>query len=120
MIRTAAVTAEDVGFPMAAQAARLLRQTEGRKDEEMALITSAPPSELKAQRWLRLNRAGWGIESGLHQRLELAEYLRWRTRKDDPQWQAELGRRLDRSLAGQGHSAEELQQLHDKLSSEGR
>jgi len=54
------------------------------------------------------------------QRLELAEYLRWRTRKDDPQWQAELGRRLDRSLAGQGHSAEELQHLHDKLSSEGR
>ncbi len=54
------------------------------------------------------------------QRLELAEYLRWHTRKDDPQWQAELGRRLDRSLAGQGHTAEELQQFHDELSSEGR
>jgi len=54
------------------------------------------------------------------ERLELAEYLRWQTRKDDPQWQAELGARLDRSLAGQGHSAEELQQLHDKLSGEGR
>ena len=54
------------------------------------------------------------------ERLDLAEYLRWRTRKDDPQWQAELGSRLDRSLAGQGHSDEELQQLHDRLSSEGR
>jgi hypothetical protein len=54
------------------------------------------------------------------ERLELVEYLRWQTRKDDPQWQAELGRRLDRSLAGQGHSAEDLQALHDKLSSEGR
>ncbi len=54
------------------------------------------------------------------ERLELAEYLRWRSRKDDPEWQAELGLRLDRSLSGHGHSAEELQQLHDKLSAEGR
>ena len=54
------------------------------------------------------------------QRLELAEYLRWRSRKDDPEWQAELGRRRDRSLAGYGHSPAELQQLHDKLSAEGR
>ncbi len=45
------------------------------------------------------------------ERLELAEYLRWRARKDDPEWQAELGRRLDRSLAGHGHVAEELNQL---------
>ena len=28
------------------------------------------------------------------QRLELAEYLRWRSRKDDPEWQAELARAL--------------------------
>lgn len=59
-------------------------------------------------------------ELNADQRLELAEYLRWRSRRDDPEWQAELGRRLDRSLSGQGHSAEELQQLHDKLSAEGR
>jgi hypothetical protein len=54
------------------------------------------------------------------ERLELAEYLRWSSRKDDPEWQAELGLRLDRSLSGHSHSAEELQQLHDKLSAEGR
>ena len=54
------------------------------------------------------------------ERLNLAEYLRWRIRKDDPQWLAELGRRLDRSLAGQGHAPEELQQLHNRLSSGGR
>ena len=54
------------------------------------------------------------------ERLELAEYLRWHSRKDDPEWQTELGRRLDRTLSGHGHSAEELQQLHDKLSAEGR
>jgi len=66
------VTAEDVGFPLAMQAARLLRQTTGRKDEEVALITSAPPRRLNAQSWLCLNRQGWGIESGLHQRLDVS------------------------------------------------
>jgi predicted transposase YbfD/YdcC len=66
------VTAEDVGFPLAMQAARLLRQTTGRQDEEVALITSAPPERLNAQSWLCLNRQGWGIESGLHQRLDVS------------------------------------------------
>jgi len=54
------------------------------------------------------------------ERLDLAEYLRWGIRKNDPQLQAELGRRLVRCLAGQSHSAEELQELQDRLSSEGR
>ena len=66
------MTAEDVGFPLAMQAARLLRQTTGRQDEEVALITSAPPERLNAQSWLCLNRQGWGIESGLHQRLDVS------------------------------------------------
>jgi hypothetical protein len=50
----------------------VLRQTQGRKDEEVALITSAPPPRLNAIRWLELNRQGWGIESGLHQRLDVS------------------------------------------------
>ncbi len=54
------------------------------------------------------------------ERLELAEYLRWRSRRDDPEWQAEIGKRLDRSLSGQSHSSEELIALHDRLSSEGK
>ena len=54
------------------------------------------------------------------ERLELAEYLRWRSRQDDPDWPAEIGRRLNRCLAGQGHSAEELLGLHDKLSADGQ
>ncbi len=72
MIRTAALTAEDVGFPFAAQAARLLRQTQGRQDEQVVLITSAPLKRLQAPQWLLLNRQGWGIESGLHQRLDIS------------------------------------------------
>jgi hypothetical protein len=52
------------------------------------------------------------------ERLELAEYLRWRAAKDDPEWQAEIGRRLDRCSSGQGHAAQELLQLHEKLSND--
>jgi hypothetical protein len=54
------------------------------------------------------------------ERLELAEYLRRRSRQDDPQWEAELGRRLDQCLAGKGHPGEELLTLHERLSAEGR
>jgi hypothetical protein len=71
-IRTESVSPEEVGFPFASQVARLVRQTEGRKDEEVSLVTSAPLSLLPARLWLTLNRAGWDIESGLHQRLDVS------------------------------------------------
>jgi hypothetical protein len=72
-ILTQAVTPEQVGFPCAAQAARLLRQSDGRHDELVALITSAEPEKLNAEKWLNLNRAGFGgIENGLHQRLDVS------------------------------------------------
>ena len=95
VIRTAAVTAEDVGFPLATQAARLLRQTEGRKEEEAALITSAPLGALDAALGLRLNRQGWGIESGLHQRLDVSyNDDRCRVQSDNGMWVLGMFRRL--------------------------
>ena len=98
-ISTAEVQAEDVGFPMARQAARLLRQTSGRKDEEVALITSAPPERLNAAQWLKLNRASWGIESGLHQRLDISyNDDRCRVQSDNGIWIFGLFRRLANSL----------------------
>lgn len=86
-------------FPFAAQAGRLLRQCQGRKDEQVALITSAPPERLDAQRWLQLNRQGWGIESGLHQRLDVS-YNDDRCRIQNPKTMLILGmyRRLANSL----------------------
>ncbi len=36
------------------------------------MITSASPQRLDAKTWLFLNRQGWGIESGLHQRLDVS------------------------------------------------
>jgi len=54
------------------------------------------------------------------ERLELAEYVRLRATQDDPEWQAEIGRRRDRTSQYGGHSREELLRLHDKFSAEGK
>jgi hypothetical protein len=88
-----------VGFPFASQAARLLRQTQGRKDEEVALITSAPVSLLPVRLWLLLNRKGWGIESGLHQRLDVSyNDDRCRVQSDNGMWVLGMFRRTANSL----------------------
>jgi hypothetical protein len=88
-----------MGFPMAAQAARLLRQTQGRKDEAVALITSASHRQLNAWQWLQLNRDGWGIESGLHQRLDVSyNDDRCRVQSDNGMWVLGMFRRIANSL----------------------
>jgi len=88
-----------VGFAFASQVARLLRQTQGRKDEEVALITSAPASVLPAKLWLQLNRQGWGIESGLHQRLDVSyNDDRSRVQNDNALWALGMFRRIANSL----------------------
>jgi hypothetical protein len=98
-IVTAPVSAEEVCFPLAEQAALLLRQTEGRKDELVALITSAEPSRLDALNWLHLNRDAWGIESGLHQRLDVSHNDdRCRVRNDNAMLVLAMMLRLSNSL----------------------
>lgn len=88
-----------MGFPFAAQGARLLRQIEGRKDEEVTLITSAPVERLDASRWLLLNRQSWGIESGLHQRLDVSyNDDRCRVQGDNALWALGMFRRIANSL----------------------
>ncbi len=88
-----------MGFPFASQAARLRRQTQGRKDEEVALITSAPVSLLPAALWLQLNRQAWGIENGLHQRLDVSyNDDRCRVQSDNGMRVLGMFRRLANSL----------------------
>jgi hypothetical protein len=83
-----------------AQAARLLRQTDGRQDENVTLITSAEASRLDPKKWLELNRAGFGgIENGLHQRLDASHNDdRCRIRHPYGMFVAGLFRRISNSL----------------------
>jgi len=98
-IVTAPVSAEQICFPLAEQAALLLRQTEGRKDELVALITSIEPSRLDATNWLRLNRDYWGVENGLHQRLDISHNDdRCRVRNDNAMLVLGMMLRLSNSL----------------------
>lgn len=50
----------------------MTRQHVGRKDETVGLITDLMPEQLSAERWLKTNRMGWGIENGTHQRLDVS------------------------------------------------
>lgn len=72
MLRSRAATSEEVGFPCVQQVARLRRHLGRHAPETVALVTSLPPEELSAAPWLKDNRAAWGIESGLHQRLDVS------------------------------------------------
>lgn len=94
-----AVAAENIGFPFAAQAARLTRQHVGRQDETVGLITDLAPAELSPSQWLQANRQGWGIENGSHQRLDVSlNDDRCRVRSPNGLWILGMMRRLVISL----------------------
>ena len=70
------VSPSRVQFPFAEQAAQLTRriQLPGKpaKDAEVEfLLTSRPPAHMNAEQMLRADRHYWGIENGLHQRLDV-------------------------------------------------
>lgn len=105
-LRSRPVTPEDVGFPFAAQAAQLTRQASGRADETVALITNLPPRQLDAATWLQRNRQAWGIETGLHARLDvslLEDLCRIRTPRS--LWVLGMLRRLVVSLFAEWRTA---------------
>lgn len=54
------------------QVALLRRHLRRHSPEVVALVTSLPPAQLDAAQWMADNRAAWGIESGLHQRLDIS------------------------------------------------
>lgn len=65
---------ETAGFPLVAQAARVLRQREGVAPETVELITSRPANELSPAQWLEANITHWTIETGLHARLDASRH----------------------------------------------
>ena len=85
----------------------LLRQTQGRKDELVALVTSLAPNQLPALRWLQLNRDAWGIENGTHQRLDVSHNDdRCGIRGSNGIWIMGMFRRLSNSLFIEWRSAQ--------------
>lgn len=67
-------TGEASGFPLAAQIARVSRDRPGKKSETVCLITSRPEKEMPPPQWLNQNVAYWGIETGLHARLDASRH----------------------------------------------
>jgi len=61
-----------VDFPCVEQVALLRRNLRHHRAETVALVTSLLPAELNASQWLQENRSAWGIENGLHQRLDVS------------------------------------------------
>lgn len=69
-------TATSLGFPFAEQAARLTRCVDTPKKpakeiETEYLVSSRPAAPMSAQQMLQQDRHYWGIENGLHLRLDV-------------------------------------------------
>lgn len=93
------MTAEQVCFPHAAQAAVIRRKSGTRRRETVYLLTSREAERFSADAWLRANRHGWGIENGLHQRLDVtAQEDRCRVRSRNGAWVLGMFRRTAISL----------------------
>ena len=75
----------------------LTRQTSGRKPETVYVLTSR--EHLEAPEWLKLQRQYWGVENGLHQRLDVsANEDRCRVKNRQAVWLLGMFRRLSISL----------------------
>ena len=99
VLRSCAASPERVDFPCLEQVALLRRHLRHHRPETVALVTSIPPEALNAAQWLRDNRAAWGIESGLHQRLDVSHLDdQCRVRKPQSMWAIGMFRRFSNSL----------------------
>jgi len=96
---TAPINPEQACFPAAAQSAVILRQGLGDKPDLQYLLTSRQPERLSAPQWLTAQRAYWGIETGLHQRLDVsADEDRSRVRHRNAAWVLGMFRRITVSI----------------------
>jgi len=104
-IESFTVSAEQVCFPHAQQAAKLWRAFDAPKKgktsfEEVFLLSSRGPDEYDAATMLRDKRGYWGIENGLHQRLDCSAYEdKSRVRNFNSAWNLGMFRRLAVSMA---------------------
>lgn len=98
-ICSAPITPEQACFPAAAQCAIILREGLGEKPDLQYLLSSRESGRLNAAQWLGVQRAYWGIEGGLHQRLDVsAAEDRSRVRNRNAAWILGMFRRIGISL----------------------
>jgi len=98
-LHSRAATAEQVCFPHVAQIAQLCRHIASHRPETEWLVSSREPARMRADEWLQADRQYWGIEGGLHQRLDAS--LReddCRVRHRNAVWVLGMFRRLAISL----------------------
>lgn len=77
----------------------MLRQGLGEQPDLQYLLTSRTRERLPAPKWLEAQRAYWGVEAGLHQRLDIsADEDRSRVRDRNACWTLSLFRRIGISL----------------------
>ena len=98
-------TAEQICFPHVAQIAKLYRHIGKHKPETVHLLTSRPAERLNAAQWLQATREYWGIEGGLHQRLDASTNEdQCRVRNRNAVWVLGMFRRLAVSLFAEWRS----------------
>lgn len=79
--------------------AQLYRHIGKHKPETVWLLTSREPERLNATQWLQANREYWGVEGGLHQRLDASTNEdQCRVRNRNAIWVLGMFRRLAVSL----------------------
>jgi predicted transposase YbfD/YdcC len=104
-IHTQPATAEQICFPHVAQIAQLFRHLGKHKPETVYLLSSLPPERLHAQQWLQRIREYWGVEAGLHQRLDASTNEdQCRVRDRNAVWVLGMFRRLVVSLFAEWRS----------------
>jgi len=88
--------------------AQLYRHIGQHKPETVHLITSRPPAQLNATQWLDATRTYWGVEGGLHQRLDASTNEdQCRVRNRNGVWVLGMLRRLAVSLFAEWRSRDE-------------
>ena len=98
-LATALISPEQACFPGAAQSAVILRQGLGEKPDLQYLLTSRESTHLTAPQWQVFQRSYWGVEGGLHQRLDVsADEDRSRVRHRNAAWILAMFRRIGVSL----------------------
>jgi len=104
-IHTQPATAEQICFPHVEQIAQLYRHLGKHKPETVHLLSSLPPGRLPAQQWLQRIREYWGVEAGLHQRLDASTNEdQCRVRDRNAVWVLGMFRRLAVSLFAEWRS----------------